>query len=610
MKEQKKKMASQQHQQQIERSSSSAAPPKPPAKPQRRQQEEQQDQPTRLRDKKQQEHVDDDRSSNRQRQVNKQREVVLEGRNDSHQHRSRSSNSRYQQQQPKQISKEKEKEQEQRHSRSPQREERVFNNDDRIPKTSRNMPQQPPKEEEQPFSSSRGDAETKNQIRSRVSDNAGSTAARGQIKRKPLNKSLMDQVSNQMAMARQQRELEQEENHDRCSSPESSVRGNNPTTTKTSLQHKKTGSDGSLDSLLKTFEVVDPVTGIKVPSPPPIAAVSDEARFRRQPSEYKPDTGSIPTRRGTVNNNMVLQEMTSSNEMAPPPLSSTSSTTNSSSNSNSSSTIQDPYTHPVAAPKSPRPPAQQISVDAQQQAEYAYDQNYQQPVEMHNNQYPQQQQQSYQPSPSMMHHQIPDQNAMHHRHQQQQQYMGHQQPQYMGQQHMNQPPRSPMMQPMHSPMMQPQRSPMMQPMHSPMMQHQQQQNHFGTQRGSLPPPITIPTTNYGVTPQPSPNMAYANATGGISPGGVLPPPNVYNQQPPARPTQYSDGRNILFWVRAKYDYTTSDQGELSFKANTLIGVLEADMTQQTWWHGAIWDEFRYTWSSVAGSIPSNFMANA
>lgn len=62
-------------------------------------------------------------------------------------------------------------------------------------------------------------------------------------------------------------------------------------------------------------------------------------------------------------------------------------------------------------------------------------------------------------------------------------------------------------------------------------------------------------------------------------------------------------------ARAKYNYTASDIGEISFSPNTLIGILEADMTQQSWWFGSIWDEYRHTWS-VAGSIPSNFMANA
>lgn len=62
-------------------------------------------------------------------------------------------------------------------------------------------------------------------------------------------------------------------------------------------------------------------------------------------------------------------------------------------------------------------------------------------------------------------------------------------------------------------------------------------------------------------------------------------------------------------ARAKYDYMATDQGEISLNANNLVGVLEADMTQPSWWVGAIWDEYRQTWS-IAGSIPSNFMANA
>jgi hypothetical protein len=98
-------------------------------------------------------------------------------------------------------------------------------------------------------------------------------------------------------------------------------------------------------------------------------------------------------------------------------------------------------------------------------------------------------------------------------------------------------PRSPMMQP--SPMMQAQRSPMM--AHSPMIQPAQQ--HFG----GLPPPISIPATNYGVTPQPSPNVSYSNGPGAVSPGGALPPPAVPYNQPQPRPNQYSDGRPILFW---------------------------------------------------------------
>jgi hypothetical protein len=278
-------------------------------------------------------------------------------------------------------------------------------------------------------------------------DNMASTASRGQIKRKPLNKLLMDQVSNQMAAIA-----------------------------------KETQQQQSLEHLLKTFEVPPSSSSSSSSSPPPIATVSDEAKFRRQPSEYKPDTGSIPTRRSctttatTATTGRLLEEITPTNQPT---------------------TLQDHFT--VAPPKSPRPPAQQI----EQTDVYNYQQY---PVA----------------SPNIMHQQID-----HQYHQQQQQ----QQQQYMGQ-----PQRSPMIQPQRSPMMQPQRSPMMQPQRSPMMQPTivQQQHHYGS---GLPPPITIPVTNYGVTPQPSPSLSYSNL--------VLSPSSPYQQQ--QRPTQYSDGRPILCW---------------------------------------------------------------
>lgn len=63
---------------------------------------------------------------------------------------------------------------------------------------------------------------------------------------------------------------------------------------------------------------------------------------------------------------------------------------------------------------------------------------------------------------------------------------------------------------------------------------------------------------------------------------------------------------VIYLARAKYDYDAKDADELSFKANNLMGILEADMTQQSWWVGAIYDEYRQTWS-LAASIPSNFM---
>ena len=350
-------------------------------------------------------------------------------------------------------------------------------------------------------------------IRNSVSGNVGSTASRGQIKRKPLNKSLMDQVSNQMAMARQQRQ----EEITKTPSPLSTT-NNKP---------KRTGSNGSLDSLLKSFEGGNPVS--RKESPPPNAPVSEEARSRRQPSEYKPDTGSIASRRGPIQTN--TQEVSRKD--------------------NTSVNKQDQYTHPVAPvnngpPKSPHPPAQQIGPESGQQMD---------PYNTYSGQQPQ-----YNQNNAIMNQQAPDNMYAHHP----QQYNNAPQ-HYMGQhhqQHMVQPQRSPMMQPQRSPMMQPQRSPMMQPQRSPMMQPQRSpmmahspmmqpaQQPYNPHNNCLPPPISIPT-NFGATPQPSPSNSYCNMAGAVSPGGVLPPPAVPYHQPPTppRPAQYNDGRPILFWCK-------------------------------------------------------------
>jgi hypothetical protein len=59
-------------------------------------------------------------------------------------------------------------------------------------------------------------------------------------------------------------------------------------------------------------------------------------------------------------------------------------------------------------------------------------------------------------------------------------------------------------------------------------------------------------------------------------------------------------------ARAKYDYNATENDELSFKAYNLIGILAIDVPHQGWWTGAIYDEYRQTWS-IAASVPSNFM---
>ncbi|KAI8378949.1 hypothetical protein BD560DRAFT_324662 [Blakeslea trispora] len=369
-------------------------------------------------------------------------------------------------------------------------------------------------------------------IRPNISSNIGSTAMRGQIRRKPLNKALMEQVTNEMAMTRQQSQTEEKQ-------PPIS-----PSTSTTS--HSSDKPTGSRET------TVEPVTEAVHPN----ATVSEEARARRQPSEYKPDTGSIPIRKPknsqTTTPNHMLKDMTTEQEFM--------------------------SAHPIMPPKSPRPSAQQIF-----------------PNEVH-------------PYNSISSNRQPYTNSQYDT----LQYSLRSPMMQSMASPMMQAHRSPMMQPIASPMMQAHRSPMMQPMASPVMGPQQHmlydtQSRGPQARGTLPPPITIPG-NYGPSPQASPAVVYANLNC-VSPGGVLPPPmasSPYMAPSVPRPHQFSDGRSIQFWARAKYDYVANDADELSFKAHQLIGVLEADMTQQSWWYGAIWDEYRQVWS-VAGSVPSNFM---
>ncbi|CEP11864.1 hypothetical protein [Parasitella parasitica] len=390
------------------------------------------------------------------------------------------------------------------------------------------------------------------QFRGNVSNNMGSTASRSQIKRKPLDKSLMKQVSSEMSLPHQQSKVESQ------NPAYSSVRGVN--------KAYKSEADSSLDILLKSFEKSDisstNATDEAKTVPHPNAVVSEEARFRRQPSEYKPDAGSIPSRRLNHSTNHAIQEAADT------------CSTNSSLRS-----TPDSLAHPVAAPKSPRPPAQQIAKDLQNNM-------YGSPVQQQN---------------------LPDQSLGY---QQTSSYMGHPQQYQPVYSPMMQPMKSPMMQPMHSPMMQPIHSPMMQPIHSPMVQpmhspmmqpmHSPMIQPFSlpmqSQSGKYPPPIS---TNF----EQSPSMAYGTLRS-VSPGGILPPPPSGAHPTPSRPSQFTDGRPIRFWVRAKYDYKGNDDDELTFRANTLMGIIEADETQDSWWYGAVYNESGW---STAASIPSNFV---
>jgi len=73
-------------------------------------------------------------------------------------------------------------------------------------------------------------------------------------------------------------------------------------------------------------------------------------------------------------------------------------------------------------------------------------------------------------------------------------------------------------------------------------------------------------------------------------------------EPPTR--QYTeDGRGVLFYVRALYDYTATIPEEFDFQANDIIAVTATP--EDGWWSGELLDENR----RVPGRhiFPSNFV---
>ncbi|KAF9574749.1 Proline-serine-threonine phosphatase-interacting protein 2 [Mortierella alpina] len=80
------------------------------------------------------------------------------------------------------------------------------------------------------------------------------------------------------------------------------------------------------------------------------------------------------------------------------------------------------------------------------------------------------------------------------------------------------------------------------------------------------------------------------------------PPTVGPQQAlPPQPQMTPDGRPILFYVRAIYDYEATIPEELSFKEGDILAVLLA--REDGWWEGNHLGDYR---GPVRGLFPSNF----
>ncbi|KAG0238429.1 Proline-serine-threonine phosphatase-interacting protein 2 [Mortierella sp. GBA43] len=135
--------------------------------------------------------------------------------------------------------------------------------------------------------------------------------------------------------------------------------------------------------------------------------------------------------------------------------------------------------------------------------------------------------------------------------------------------------------------------------------------------GSIPVTHTrsqvMPTQNESVTPiyhgtGPGSHMTTPSGPYMVAPGvnsfhepyrGVADPPATQHMQPASNMAH--DGRPILFYVRAIYDYEATIPEELSLKEGDIIGVLHA--RDDGWWEGNLLDDYR---GPIRGLFPSNF----
>jgi hypothetical protein len=99
------------------------------------------------------------------------------------------------------------------------------------------------------------------------------------------------------------------------------------------------------------------------------------------------------------------------------------------------------------------------------------------------------------------------------------------------------------------------------------------------------------------------NMIYRDPSPGI---GRTPSPaaiGLRGPPPPPTGTYTDDGRPILFYVKALYDYSATIDEEFDFQAGDIIAV--TDTPEDGWWSGELLDEARR--QSGRHVFPSNFV---
>ncbi|KAI8371772.1 uncharacterized protein BYT42DRAFT_581522 [Radiomyces spectabilis] len=99
-------------------------------------------------------------------------------------------------------------------------------------------------------------------------------------------------------------------------------------------------------------------------------------------------------------------------------------------------------------------------------------------------------------------------------------------------------------------------------------------------------PMGYPKDSWQQSPHFQQQQQYQNQAGPASPP---PPPPIANRQP-------------ADYVIALYDYTAQADGDLTFKKNDRIEVVERTADQNDWWTGRL--------NGVTGIFPGNYVANA
>ncbi|KAG0171363.1 hypothetical protein DFQ28_004431 [Apophysomyces sp. BC1034] len=143
--------------------------------------------------------------------------------------------------------------------------------------------------------------------------------------------------------------------------------------------------------------------------------------------------------------------------------------------------------------------------------------------------------------------------------------------------------------------------------------------------GQAPAPPLSPMMPSPMLPPPS--QGYPPSSSGcpspMMPSSMLPPPSQgyppsssgcpspmmtmhqYQHPPTGLPIQLPDGRPIMQWARAKFDYFAQDETEITFKRGTLLAIFDWSQFDK-WLQAEVWDELHQRWCG-SGCVPENYI---